>query len=250
MPDIRSLSLCGAVSLLALLVMPTAPATHDPIVPVMEQLAQNTQPGIRPGAWMEEPHPCTFAFVVEDQDGRIYITTAGHCVDFVGQRVSIREQGEFGTVVAFRDAGAHHDYALISIDSGKLDQVDPTMIGWGGPTGVYQYGGVVTQVKHYGWGSGTWYDHTTRCRTALAFTPFWDSETFSMFGTVLWGDSGSGSMTADGQALGINTHLDFVDGTSTGPRFDHVLRELGAMTGLRLDLVEGRPIRDMCALDD
>lgn len=242
--------------MITLAATPTTPATHDAIVPVMDLLAQNTVEAIRPGAWMEEPAACTFAFVVQDADQRLYITTAGHCVNRVGEPVTIREEGEIGTVVAFRNAGPVHDYALIAIHDEKTDRVDPTMIGWGGPTGLYTGGpgglqGTQT-LKHYGWGTATWMDHTSRCRQAVASASSWSSTTFSMFGTVLWGDSGSGTMTADGQALGINTHLNVAayNGVSIGPRFDHALDELSAMTGLQLELVEGDPVNDVCDLED
>lgn len=242
--------------IITLAAAPPSPATHDPVVPAMEILAQNTIEGIRPGAWMESPAACTFAFVVEDEDGKLYITTAGHCVNRVGEAVTIREEGEIGTVVAFRDAGAEHDYALIVIHEEKYDRVDPTMIGWGGPTGLYTGGpgglqGVQT-LKHYGWGTATWMDHTSRCRLAAGSAGSWGSNTFSMFGTVLFGDSGSGTITADGQALGINTHLQpaVVNGVSTGPRFDHALDELSGLTGLQLSLVEGEPVNDVCDLDN
>lgn len=230
--------------------VPSAPATHDPIVPVMEAAAQNTQPGIRPGAWMGSPAACTFAFVVQDEDERLYITSAGHCVDRVGDEVTIREEGRIGEVVAFRDLGTVHDYALIRIDAEKYDRVDPTMIGWGGPTGLYTGDGNDLQgLKHYGWGSATWYDHSTRCRLAVADSTHWTPQTFSMHGTVLWGDSGSGTMTDDGQALGINTHLNTAawTGVSNGPRFDHVLDRLSAMTGHELTLVAGRPVQETCS---
>lgn len=231
---------------------PSAPASHDAVVPVMDLLAQNTVEGIRPGAWMEEPAACTFAFVVEDENGKLYITTAGHCVNHVGQAVTIREEGEIGTVVAFEDAGAPRDYALIRIHEDKYDRVDPTMIGWGGPTGLYTDSpaglqGIQT-LKHYGWGTATWMDHTTRCRQAVANGGSWDSTTFSMFGTVLFGDSGSGTITADGLALGINTHIQTVatQGISKGPRFDHALDRLSTLSGLGLSLVEGGPVNEVC----
>lgn len=244
----RTLALLATL-LLVSVVVPPAPATHGAIVPYMELLAQHKVPGIRPGAWMEQPAACTFAFVVEDSHGTTYITSAGHCVNRVGQAVTMRELGEIGRVVAYRNAGPTADYALIRIHDDMLDLVDPTMIGWGGPTGLYTSDAPpVDTLKHYGWGSGTWADHQTRCRTGVAATEFWTDRTFTMYSSVLWGDSGSGTMTSEGLALGINTHLNvpLANGFSIGPRFDHALAELGRIAGLELSLVEGRPVNDTC----
>lgn len=225
-----------------------APVTHGPIVPVMKLAAQQVTSGIRPGAWMTSPYACTMAFVVEDDLGATYILTAGHCVDRVGQRVGLRADGEIGHVVAFRNAGVGHDFALVSVDAAKLHLVDANMQGWNGPTGIATSpdGG---SVKHYGWGAATWMAHATRCREGSDVS-FWSNNAFGFYSVILWGDSGSGSQTADGAALGMNTHLS-LDPTvagSYGTRTTYALSELSKSTGRTYTVVTGDPVNDMCEI--
>jgi hypothetical protein len=229
------------------------PLTHGPIVPVMDLLAQNVKPGIRPGQWMQYPADCTFSFVVADQSGRLYITSAGHCVDFTGQAVRTRDLGEIGFVRAWRFTDVGQDFALIQIHPHMYEHVDPTMIGWGGPTGLLTTTPPAgTTLRHYGFGSATWMDHSTRCRSAVTTGSSWSTTTYHQHGVVLWGDSGSPTMTAAGLAVGINTHLSLnpAAGQSSGTRFTHALAQLSQMTGLQLTLVPGRAVNDVCDLED
>jgi hypothetical protein len=126
------------------------------------------------------------------------------------------------------------------------------MAFWGGPIGMYRATGevvqadlsqgdlavdpnpaVVQQVVHYGHGAGIGAGGTPRSGTALN----WRSNYFTAFGAITPGDSGSGTNTLTGdavganrQAAGINTHI-FVDSSlATG---------LGTFAGTRATLVSG-----------
>jgi hypothetical protein len=230
----------------ALLLPVAAQASHDMYVPTMRLLAQGVPDSIRPGAWMSSPSNCTMAFVVRDTASRLYITTAAHCVDFVGQPVSLWEEGRIGTVRAM--AGV--DMALVEIDPAKYDRVNPTMVGWGGPTGMAT-GPVAegTPLLHYGWGYlGTWVVDQTRCRPHVFFAN--DGARYEGLGQISSGDSGSPIMTADGKAMGL-TNWGFgivvqIPGYFGGPRFDQGLAALEGASGLDLELVTGEPVRPVC----
>lgn len=229
-------------------VLEAKPLTHEPIVPVMHLLAQDLPPGIRPGAWMLGPHACTMAFVVQDQNGEKYITTAGHCVDFVGQTVSVTNHGNIGVVMDFLNDGVGADYAIVKINDNKLGELNPRTAGWGGPTTVATSAGLTTGIKHYGWGALTWQTHETRCRQGVG-PLVWGTEYFGFAGVAIWGDSGSEVEAADGRAVGILTHLSLFpwEGTALGTRFSFALSEMGSHLGKTLTLVPGGAVEAQCS---
>lgn len=231
--------------------------THGPLVPVMLRTATDVPDEIRPGSWIVEPAPCTLAHVVADGSGDLYALTAGHCVDpgGVGSAVvMVTEAGptgdaqiEIGEVVSSRNAGPGEDFALVAIHDDLEHRVNPNMVGWQGPTGLATESQAGT-VHHYGFGSAaTWAHHTTRCRTGATLGA-WSSTTYNFQGVVAFGDSGSPAQTADGEALGINTHISpgSVDGVMLGTRADHALDQLDRATGLSLSIVTGDAQTPVC----
>jgi hypothetical protein len=242
--------------------------SHGFFTPYMHIAALDIPRGIRPGSWLQIGDAnCTASFVLRDTLSRLYITTAGHCTESIGQRAAIKEgvliaalgeSVEFGTVVAHWPQGL--DAALIRIDEDKYDLVNPTMIGWGGPTGLVTEipEGPIVRVLHYGWGWVTWYDHATRCRTGITLPidlEDWTSSTWWTAEIGGGGDSGSATMTEDGKALGI---LDwarspvvptptgaFVSARMGGVRLDAALNRWNAQ-GWGLSLVEGGPLNPVC----
>lgn len=237
------------------------PMSHNWWIPYMETAALMISEGIRPGAWINMGASyCTASFVVEDEFGRLYLTTSGHCTQSNGQRAEIlhntpiagaAEWEEFGTVIARWPSG--QDAALIRIDEDWYDRVNPSMPGWGGPTGVAK--SPPTDAYHYGWGWVTWQEHNTRCRTATTMSwgsSVWWIQTETYGGG---GDSGSGVMNAQGEAMGILNWASnvqypplgigegsFYSEFLGGLRFDVALNLLSAQTGLQLSLVEGGPV--------
>jgi hypothetical protein len=206
---------------------------------------------IRRGAWMSSPSYCTMAFVVRDAAGKLYITTAAHCVDFAGQDVSLFNVGRIGTV----KARAGQDMALVEIEPAMYSKVNPTMVGWGGPTGLATE---APQDKdpllHYGWGyAGTFVLDQTRCRAHVYKSDGSNRSVYEANGHISNGDSGSGIMTADGKALGLTNWGWVLIAAPTarfgGPRFDQGLLDLGAVAGLDLELVPGEPVRPVCVED-
>jgi len=173
---------------------------------------------------------CTANFIFKDGSGT-YIGQAAHCSSTgaatdingcdsgslpIGTPVTVTGASKLGTMVynswlAMQDVGetdastcAYNDLALVKLDPADVGKVDPTVPGFGGPTGVggaavagtvYSYGnsslrqgitllspkfGLVVQLAGGGWS-----------RTVYTVTP------------GIPGDSGSGFMNASGQAIGV-----------------------------------------------
>lgn len=238
------------------------PASHGFFVPYMHLAALNIPEGIRPGGWVQvSGSDCTLSFVLRDTQGRLYITTAAHCAN-LGARASLTHDAlvaaaatpePFGTVVATWPGGL--DAALIRIDPEDYPKVNPTLIGWGGPTGLAT--GTIpvgTETLHHGWGWVTWYEQQTRCRKGTlesgSGSTWWTEELGG------GGDSGSAMMLADGRALGIvdwARDVEVVPGTGGafyamslgGVRMDAVITRLNQQ-GWGLSLVTGEPVNPIC----
>lgn len=203
-------------------------------------------PGIRPGARMNEPAGCTYNFVFTDDAGKLYIGTAGHCVDGIGQRASAAGVGEFGTVAYAIATDVGTDFAIIAIDQDKYDQVTPAMCHWGGPTRADPDAVTLgTGTKHYGHGLVLGQNDATRARQGALIV--WEKAYWRATNAVTGGDSGSPMLLHDGSAVGVVTHLsasfsypdhpESAATTSSGTRLTHGLQLAEAATGIRLTLL-------------
>ena len=227
--------------------------------------------GIRPGAFVLLMNGnsigwCSLAHVY-GSPGAYSISTAGHCgkvgdtatvIGAVGGKtvagVPVPVLIDFGTFSkSTGDGGIGRDWALISVKSGYQHLVTPTMAFWGGPIGMYRSTGevvsadlfapggprfgtnpnpaLVQQVVHYGHGAGLGTGGTPRTGTAIN----WRANYFTAFGAITPGDSGSGTNTLTGDAVGnnreaagINTHIYVDSSLRTG---------LGTFAGTRATLV-------------
>ena len=199
-----------------------APASSAPIHPGVQTVTAGGQ--------------CTSNFVFQDGSS-VYLGQAAHCSSTGGQTstdgcetgsqplgtpVEIQGATQPGTMVynswltmqangeANPDACAYNDLALVRIDPADVAKVNPSVPGFGGPTGlgpssamlgdtVYSYGnsslrlgvtklspkqGVVIQSEGNGWS-----------RTVLTATP------------GIPGDSGSGFLSGSGEAIGVLSTL-------------------------------------------
>ncbi|HEV8361205.1 MAG TPA: trypsin-like serine protease [Candidatus Thermoplasmatota archaeon] len=182
---------------------------------------------IRPGAPMTSPSVCTMSWILRDDEGRNYQTTAGHCAPVRGQTVSVQGVGPIGTVVfTTGDGGFGNDIALVRITPGLA--VNPTLCHWGGPTGIAtpdmaDLPGVGNYVLHYGWGTAFMLTGATRARVAdltpIAGVSGWfDDGSVRMIGATDGGDSGSPVMIDNGRAAGIHTHRINAAATLVGPK--------------------------------
>ncbi|MGH7319701.1 MAG: S1 family peptidase, partial [Candidatus Rokuibacteriota bacterium] len=192
---------------------------------------------------------CTLNFVFfQDVDGdnlrdpgeTLYIGTAAHCVnsngEATGQRMHVRNVGAFGTViyngwehgVGSPVAGDPRDVALIRIDADKESLVQATLRFWGGPSAVASTNpGFGQRTLHYGHGLAFGDTEATRPREGLLV--FW-SETgnWQAEHPIIFGDSGSAILTADGKALGIVTFLSIGFTISGGPSMARIMSDLAA----------------------
>jgi hypothetical protein len=189
--------------------------------------------GIRPGSWMISPAGCTMNFVFQ-KSGVYAIGTAGHCVDSVGQEVTLVTiaPGEppspenlvlvnIGRVISRTENGIGADFALVSIKPELQSWVFPTIAQVGGPCGVYSAEGLVSvdgwnavirgeepieageTVWHYGHGLAVGTGGTPRAGAAGAWTP----DAYYWAGAVSFGDSGSAARVGTLEAAGNVTHL-------------------------------------------
>jgi len=104
-------------------------------VAVLVPLGARADTLIQPGAIVQsDAGLCTLNYVFQS-GGTKYIGTAGHCSEHVGDVMTDENGDRIGTV-AFRIFEGDDDFTLIKIDSGRYGDIDPSVRGWSGPTGV------------------------------------------------------------------------------------------------------------------
>lgn len=207
---------------------------------------------IRPGAQMTHPYRCSFNFLFTDGEA-LYIGTAGHCTEKLGERVNASGVGSFGEVVYRVSQGGPDDFALVEIDQDKVSLAEPTVCGVGGPSatndGHYPSGEAVYE---YGWGFATGVHPGARERVHRAFNN--STEFPSWNGVGSGGDSGAPVITDTGRAYAVHTagHA-LVAGISSpfagvvlegGPHIQYVLG-LTSQAGFELEVVQGAPFEGL-----
>ena len=176
------------------------------------------QGGVGTGTCLVYPYGCTANFAYYNggsstapavADGHLYLGSAGHCSDKVGQVVyaAISTPGvgasiaRIGTVAKrveqYGNNGSVLDFESIQIDSGyHVYPASPV----GGPQGVYTGCQVGTPVKY--WGDGYAVEMGPGKPEGGASAHWYDSG-YGWFGPLLPGDSGSGVLNAvTNQAVG------------------------------------------------
>ena len=227
--------------------------------------------GIRPGGLLLSVTAnsigwCSLAHVYGSA-GSYDISTAGHCGkagDSATMVAALGNRGDatgvilldFGRFATSHNGGLGNDWALIDIFPQYQNLVTPTMCFWGGPRGSYTKTGRVVDVTfpnnalvptislnpdpflaqtivHYGHGTAVGAGGTPRAGEAIA----WGASHFMFFGAISPGDSGSGSNTLTGDAVGSNMEA---AGINTHLYVDPLMREgLGIMGGTRVTAVSG-----------
>lgn len=173
---------------------------------------------------------------------RFALGTAGHCAD-VGATVSayVRPPAStglppglyvIGNVILSSGTGAPvgSDFALIRIHKEFNSWVDPQMPFWGGPSGAFA-GSAPTPVVYVGHGLATGAGGAPR----IGYADRFDRNTFAFVGASGPGDSGGAILSADGRAVGDQTHtylpaLPSAAGFTFGTRIDEMLRQAPGWT--------------------
>jgi hypothetical protein len=219
--------------------------------------AEPTAPLVRPGlTYTVDGVGCSFAFLFRGSDGRDYVATAGHCVlgdgarevwrDESGPRVLTpdgRPVGRFAYAryEASNETGSAVDLGFIRLDRGLFG--NPQMCGWGGPTALLttQVRGR-TELRHNG--GGVVLGDTVPSRTAVTDRLLRNPRMYAV-GALTFGDSGSGTITSDGTAVGVNVSIQLSlrrdqNGTFAYTigmqRLDLAVAEASAALGVRLSL--------------
>jgi hypothetical protein len=237
----------------------TAPACDDIELVASgdaDPVATGACPGVRPGAYVatEGGGGCTFNFVFDgfgagperEALGR-YIGTAGHCVvgdsapvvwaDGKGPQAFDGDGRHIGNHV-FAVNDADRDFAVIKLLPGV--ESNPAMCHWGGPTGLYEeLPTSQVELKHFGQGIGM--GETIPARTAWA-PRMGSPDRARAWGVVTFGDSGSGVITAAGEAVGVAVTIGFgsssdSEGTIGITRLPPQLRLAEETLGIDLELV-------------
>lgn len=213
--------------------------------------------GVRPGAGFSTPiGGCSLNFVFRDQAGQHYIGSAGHCFIGGGERTwapgtgPTARQGSsvFGRAVyaALGDRGAidggdddeigydGYDFALIRLEPGQV--ADPEMCHFGGPVAMYD-DFELSPVPLHQFGRGLVFGSTIPARSGVATHTMGDLTVHTML-PAIWGDSGSGVVTASGEAIGVVVRLDTSgQGITALSRLDGHLARAEQALGLDLELV-------------
>ena len=174
---------------------------------------------------------CTSNFVFEDASNA-YLGQAAHCSGTgaatetdgcdsgslpVGTPVEIDGASQPGTMVynswlamqgngeSDPDTCAYNDFALIRVSPADVPSTNPSVPGFGGPTGVGSWGGTGSTVYTYGNSSlrGGVTALSPKQGTVVQNTPSgWSHDVYTATPGVP-GDSGSGFLNAGGAAIGV-----------------------------------------------
>jgi hypothetical protein len=216
--------------------------------------------GVGTGTCLVYPYGCTANFVYSSgtgtapavADGSLYLGSAGHCSDKVGEPVygAISTPGvgpsiaKIGTVSKrvedYPDSGNVHDFESIKIDAGYNVYPDSPV---GGPQGIYDGCDVGTPLKYYGHGYEI---AVAQGKPEGGVATHWYDDGYGWAGPAFGGDSGSGVLNAStDQAVGDLTatalvYPPFVPGETIGSRITWIL----SYTGLSLVNADGTLARD------
>jgi hypothetical protein len=194
--------------------------------------AQETkiQPGASHGGF------CTFNFIFDGLGanlGKVYIGTAAHCVEKVGEPAAIGDEPPFGKVAFIHDAElAETDYAFVEVDPAHVDRVDPALKGHPEiPSGFTvpdeTAAGDIIQMSGYGIGFGETQPTQEQRQVVLQSD---DEQLYTLSGPSVNGDSGGPFVhVKTSKALGIVSRYGFdTASTDTGPTVQGILAKAAA----------------------
>jgi hypothetical protein len=223
-------ALAAAIGIAAISVLVIAPSAASAWAPAS---SATIHPGVQV---FTNGAQCTSNFVFQDS-GNVYLGQAAHCSSTGGQTstngcetdslplgtpVQITGASRPGTLVynswltehangeADADTCAFNDLALIRIDPADVGKVNPSVPGFGGPTGVGAAGGLGSTV--YTYGNSELRGGVTKLSPKQGIvvqnaSSGWSHDVYTVTPGIP-GDSGSGFMNGSGQAIGILSVLE------------------------------------------
>lgn len=213
--------------------------------------AAQAQSKIQPGAMLQtEVGQCTLNFIYDGigaaNAGKVYVGTAAHCGDKVGQAALDESDQPFGTFAFIANENdAAFDYAFIEVAPEHHSRVDPALKGHPAiPVGVTTpeetKAGDLIQMSGYGIGFGLTQPTQERRQTVLQSD---DADIFTLSGPSVNGDSGGPFVhIPTGKALGLVSMYGFTHAaTDVGPTIQGVLAK-AAKAGFPVSLrAAGQP---------
>jgi hypothetical protein len=245
------LAVAAAAFVVPLPVHAATPATHScRAVLSAAPVGTSSCPGVRPGAvyTAANGNGCSMSFLFKGSDDRMYAASAGHCIwatSNVGPSAGKEESWGPGAGMVVTDgSGATigqfaygvwddtRDFSLIRLNPGV--DASGAMCYFGGPVSMYtaHTPGTVF-LKHFG--DGLLFGDTIPARTAFT-TDTTDPMWVWAYAASAPGDSGSGVMTEDGQAVGTLVEVDLLDGQTGITRLDASIAEAQKVLGITLTL--------------
>ena len=212
------------VSMLALAIAALVPATASAWAPAS---SATIHPGVQT---YTEGAQCTSNFIYQDASG-VYIGQAAHCAGTgaatetngceadslpLGTQVEIDGASRLGTLVysswltmqgnGERDFETceYNDFALVRIDPVDVAKVNPSVPGYGGPTGVGEPGAPGSDVYSYGNSSlrfGVTQTSPEQGKLIATSPEGWTHDVYTVTPGIP-GDSGSGFLSDTGAAFG------------------------------------------------
>lgn len=210
---------------------------HEPVEPEFGDLSAPLRPGSSLGGY------CTFNWVFHqvvfpteeepDPVPEVYIGTAGHCTDDIGERVTLTGYGQAGSVVFDTDlVGSGSDFSLIRLDPDVVADTNPQMRGFVGPTGYVTPDELTfgDQVDIHGYGLVVGQFEQTRARFGVLTD--WNDQEYVADMPAVNGDSGAPLLHDEtGEALGIISRYGIDQtppSTDVGPLLTWILDDLAA----------------------
>jgi hypothetical protein len=210
---------------------------------------------IRPGARITRPdveplknrlpykfYRCTLTFIFRDSRRRLYTGTTAEkdCVPRVGARVYDENGRAFGTAVFREYRAPSMSFTLIRIDRSRYRNVDPSVLGWGGPTGVASRTSVKRGTVILFAGHGFVEGDLKQTQPRAGILASYDGSAFTADSLAELGDSGGPVIdAATGHAVGMISKFGLFQQpptTDIGPAIERILADL-ARHGFRLRLV-------------
>lgn len=214
---------------LSLVVAILAPSTASAWAPAS---TASIHPGVQT---YTEGGQCTANFVFAEGSD-VYLGQAAHCSGTggqtetdgcssgslpVGTKVEVKGASKPGTMVynswltmqargeTDPDACAYNDLALIKLDPGDVGKVNPSVPGFGGPTGLGTVGGLGSTV--YSYGNSSLRGGITKLSPKQGIVIQNEGNGWSHIVSTLTpgvpGDSGSGFLNGSGEAIGVLSTL-------------------------------------------